>query len=288
MAADAWFEWHADALNRIEKLRKPDSTQSQRVRIAILDSGIELSKDQRDMFDFEPNIKYCTWVEEGNMEWKDEVGHGTHLAVLLRKIAPNAIIHVARVFKKRPHVEKSAKNIAAAIRYAVDDWKVNIIVISFGFGSRNEIVSDAIKHAAFNDVLMFAAASNDGKNRPDGVAWPAIESNVICVHSGDGYGNPSSFTPSPKENMRIMVLGESVRSAWPPNLGLPGDVKDMSGTSCAAPVAAGVAALILDYARGFLSQQEWGALRRIDSHWGLFDSKRDESWIQGEIKGFLS
>ncbi|EHK26381.1 uncharacterized protein TRIVIDRAFT_63697 [Trichoderma virens Gv29-8] len=320
LAADAWFEWHADALNRIRKLRKPDSIQSQSVRIAILDSGIELSKDQKDMYDLEPRIRYRTWVEEDNTEWKDDVGHGTHLAVLLRKIAPNAIIHVARVFKKRPDVEKSAYDIAAvrtylgqrgyyAIRYAVDDWKVNIIVMSFGFGSRNETVYDAIKYAAFNDVLMFAAASNDGKNRPDGVAWPAIESNVICVHSGDGYGNPSSFTPSPKENMRIMVLGECVRSAWPPNLGLPGNVKDMSGTSCAAPIAAGVAAFILDYARGFLSQQEWESLRRIDSmrrmferlkdpdnhtgywwikHWGLFDSKRDESWIQGEIKGFLS
>ncbi|KAF3074304.1 Major intracellular serine protease [Trichoderma lentiforme] len=307
LAAEAWFEWHTDALNRIEKLRKPEATEPRRVKIAILDSGIELSKDQKDMYDVEPKIKYRSWIEE-DTEWKDDVGHGTHLAVLLRKIAPNAGIHVARVFKKRPHVEKSAQIIAEAIRHAVDGWKVDIIVMSFGFGSRNEIVYDAIKHAAFNDVLMFVAASNEGKNRPGGVAWPAIESNVICVHSGDGYGNQSSFTPSPKENMRLMVLGECVRSAWPPKLKLPGDVKDMSGTSCAAPIAAGVAAVILDYARGFLSQQEWGTLHRTDSmrrmferlkdpdnhtgywwvqHWGLFDSNRDESWIQGEIKGFL-
>ncbi|KAM0455083.1 hypothetical protein ACHAPV_007972 [Trichoderma viride] len=303
-AADAWFEWHTDALNRIEKLR---DTGSQRVRIAILDSGIELSQDQKDMYDANPRFKYRSWVGE-DAEWKDDVGHGTHLAVLLRKISPNAVIHVARVFKKRPHVEKSAQNIAEAIRYAVDEWKVDIVVMSFGFGSKNEVVYDAIKYAAFNDVLLFAAASNDGKNRPDGVSWPAIESHVICIHSGDGYGNQSSFTPSPKENMRIMVLGECVRSAWPPNLNLAGDNKDMSGTSCAAPIAAGVAAVILDYARGFLSRQEWESLHRVDSmrrmferlkdpdshsgywwiqHWGLFDSKRDESWIQGEIKGFL-
>lgn len=90
---------------------------------------------------------------------------------------------------------------------------------------------------------------------------------------------------------------------------MPGDVKDMSGTSCAAPIAAGVAAVILDYARGFLSQKEWENLHQTDSmrrmferlkdpdshagywwvqHWGLFDSKRDESWIRGEIKGFLA
>ncbi|KAL7919842.1 hypothetical protein ACQKWADRAFT_300209 [Trichoderma austrokoningii] len=304
VAADAWFEWHTDALNRIETLR---DNGSQRVRIAILDSGIELSRDQKDMYDTDPGFEYRSWVGADG-EWKDDVGHGTHLAVLLRKIAPNAAVHVARVFKKKPHIDKSAQNIAEAIRYAVDEWKVDIIVMSFGFGSRNEAVYDAIKYAAFNDVLMFAAASNDGKNRPDGVAWPAAESHVICIHSGDGYGNQSSFTPSPKENMRIMVLGECVWSAWPPNLNLPGDNKDMSGTSCAAPIAAGVAAVILDYARGFLSRQEWESLHRIDSmrrmferlkdpdshsgywwiqHWGLFDPKRDESWIQGEIRGFL-
>ncbi|KAL6695706.1 peptidase S8/S53 domain-containing protein [Trichoderma pleuroticola] len=307
LAADAWFEWHTDALNRIEKLRRPGATESQRV-IAILDSGIELSKDQKDMYDVEPKIQYRSWIEEGT-EWKEDVGHGTHLAVLLRKVAPNAIIHVARVYKKRPHVEKSAQSIAEAIRYAVDDWKVDIIVMPFGFGSRNDIVYKAIKHAAFKDVLMFAAASNDGKNRPGGVAWPAIDSHVICVHSGDGHGNQSSFTPSPKENMRIMALGECVRSAWPPKLKLPGDVKDMSGTSCAASIAAGVAAVILDYARGFLSQKEWETLHQTDSmrrmfeslkdpdnhagywwvqRWGLFDSKRDESWIRGEIRGFLA
>lgn len=63
------------------------------------------------MYDANPRFEYRSWVGE-DAEWKDDVGHGTHLAVLLRKISPNAAIHVARVFKKRPHIEKSAQNIA--------------------------------------------------------------------------------------------------------------------------------------------------------------------------------
>lgn len=63
------------------------------------------------MYDTNPRFEYRSWVGE-DAEWKDDVGHGTHLAVLLRKIAPNAAIHIARVFKKRPHVEKSTQNIA--------------------------------------------------------------------------------------------------------------------------------------------------------------------------------
>lgn len=180
--------------------------------------------------------------------------------------------------------------------------------MSFGFGEEHKSLYDSIKHAAYNGVVMFAAASNDGKNRPGGVAWPAKDMNVICVHSGDGHGTPSRFTPSPQDSMKIMVLGECVNSAWPQKLKSPGDHKLMSGTSCAAPIAAGIAALILDCARGFLTQQEWERLRRADSmrrmfermkdpnpytgywwikHWEWFDSKRAEGWIHGEIRGIL-
>ncbi len=188
----------------------------------------------------------------------------------------------------------------------MDEWKVDIIVMSFGFGREIDTLSDAIDHAASEGVLMFAAASNDGKNRPSGPAWPASKTGVICVHSADGYGNPSLFTPSPQDSMRIAVLGECVRSAWPEKLKVPNHHKFMSGTSCAAPIAAGIAAVILDYARGFLDEQEWKRLRRYDSmrrmfkeysdntngywwikHWALFEPERDESWIQGEIRRFL-
>ncbi|KAI8298120.1 Subtilisin DY [Colletotrichum sp. SAR11_59] len=64
-----------------------------------------------ELYDFEPRIKYKSWVD-GHAEWRDDVGHGTHLAILLRKVAPNAEIHMARVFKSRPKGDKSALIIA--------------------------------------------------------------------------------------------------------------------------------------------------------------------------------
>jgi hypothetical protein len=99
--AISWFEWHDDARSRIAELRVPSVSDSRRVKVAILDSGIQLSPSNKDMYDFEPMIQYKSWVDQ-SAEWRDDAGHGTHLAVLLRKIAPDAILHVARVFKKRP------------------------------------------------------------------------------------------------------------------------------------------------------------------------------------------
>ena len=109
-AAATWFEWHNDALSRIAQLRYSRASDARQVKIAILDSGIELSQDAEDMYDCEPRIRYKSFLDQ-DTKWKDEVGHGTHLAILLRKIAPNAVVHVGRVFKKEP-TEGSANNIA--------------------------------------------------------------------------------------------------------------------------------------------------------------------------------
>ncbi|RTE84122.1 hypothetical protein BHE90_001332 [Fusarium euwallaceae] len=307
--ATKWLKWHNNALARIQADRRAANVPNpQRVKIAILDSGIDLSDDHRLLYNTDSQIIYRNWIDEGQ-EWEDDVGHGTHLAILLRKIAPEAVIHVARVFKKKPSISRSADKIAEAVTHAVDEWKVDMIVMSFGFGVRHKALENAIKHATDKDVLIFAAASNDGKNRPDEAAWPASRMDVFCVHSADGLGNPSTFTPSPQDNMRIMVLGESVQSAWPSKFKAKGDQKHMSGTSCAAPIAAGIAAVVLDYARGFLSEDEWRQFRRYESisrmfkrlsdtknpsgywwvkHWTLFDDRQeDAAWIRGEIKRYL-
>jgi hypothetical protein len=100
-AGSAWFDWHNNALARIGHLRHSAISDNQRIKIAILDSGIDLSQHCLEIYNTEPKIQYRSWVDN-NPVWTDEVGHGTHLAVLLRKIAPNAIVHVGRVFKKKP------------------------------------------------------------------------------------------------------------------------------------------------------------------------------------------
>jgi hypothetical protein len=177
-------------------------------------------------------------------------------------------------------------------------------VIAFGFPDEHDCIIEEIGYAAFKNVLIFAAASNDGKNRPDRIAWPARDSRVFCVHSGDGTGTPSTFTPHAVEDKTIMVLGECVQSAWTSHLNGTSDSRLMSGTSCAAPIAAGIAALVLDYARSFLTTVEAEKFRRKDPMRRFFDrmqvsgrhydywwicpwlifAEDDANWIKGEIR----
>ena len=79
------------------------------IKIAILDTGIDLSDNHKEQFDYYPKFTYRNFIEDQPLEWKDEHGIGTHLAVLLRKIAPRAAIHVARVYEKKPDAAESER-----------------------------------------------------------------------------------------------------------------------------------------------------------------------------------
>jgi subtilisin family serine protease len=157
-----------------------------------------------------------------------------------------------------------------AIRYAVDTWKVDIISMSFGFQRRVIEIRSAISYAYKEGVIMLAAASNGGGN--SGIAWPAQLSEVICIHASDSKGNKANFTPDISLHAdNFSVPGTYVRSCWPSHLNQGIHVLK-SGTSCSTPIAAGIAALLLEIAGFYLSRQkdiaaedelDWQSLRSV-------------------------
>lgn len=136
--------------------------------------------------------------------------------------------------------------------------------MSFSFDFDQGVISDAIKHAYVANVLMFAAARNDGGNF--GVAFPARHKDVICISATDGDGIASSFSPpvfDPGDNFATLGEGLMLHS-------LEGDLISMDGTSYATPIAVSMASLVLEYVRE-----------------NFPDGKKDEveRWLKGSPDG---
>ncbi|KAL9105841.1 MAG: hypothetical protein Q9227_009049 [Pyrenula ochraceoflavens] len=247
--------WMDNLLSSIYHYVDPNFDLAEPVRIAILDSGLDpenpfLIEDQQLA---NPRIKEARSFVHGTgpHDIQDEIGHGTHALGLVLKVAPCAEIYVARIARRETLDPNTYDDIAKARAslYQINQWKVDIISMSFGIRDYHELMSTAISNALNKRTLLFAAASNDGANL--GRAFPAQYPSVFCIHSTDGNGNPSNFNPTASEtDVNFSLLGEHVSSHWPAGMnGHDQTVNVMSGTSVATPIAAGLAASVLSFVR---------------------------------------
>jgi hypothetical protein len=128
-------------------------------------------------------------------------------------------------------------------------------------------IQDAVDYASSKKALVFAAASNNKANEENPIGYPArVKEYVVCINSSSGQDVRSSFSPhgqAGREN--FSTVGESVEAAWPLELNNGHNLKRQSGTSCATPIAAGIAALILEYSRqiGFPKIQHSQHLKQL-------------------------
>ncbi|KAI0547717.1 peptidase S8/S53 domain-containing protein [Xylaria curta] len=251
--------------------QKREFWPTQPVKVAILDSGFALSGTARKaMSPYLSRIKsHKTFTTEfpnpKNPQEKlaaldDLVGHGTTVAYQLTKTCPSADIYIAKVTvaesaDKKAVLDKGA--VARAIRHAAmpaieGGWGVDVINMSFGWDESElpwtaaavDGVSGAIEFADKKGVLLFAAASNYGLTERNDVFYPARDSRVISVDAEDGLGNPASFA------LRSVTGGGGFRYCAPGlSVESPVSAVPMCGSSFACPVAAGVAALILEFVR---------------------------------------
>ncbi|KAM7185093.1 hypothetical protein V8F33_012602 [Rhypophila sp. PSN 637] len=245
-----------------------------RIRIAVIDTGIDFTHAGIRKAKDQGRIKeeWCqSWVGADAKDEDNEL-HGTNCAYLLHKAAPEADIYVAKVFNQNTFKFYEAENIAKAIKHAANTWNVDIISISFGLRkpaarddadeAEKQLARDKYEElakeieTAIRDAsprLIFAAASNSGKNDPR--AFPASDAPwVICVHASEGNGKDGGINPEIQSGFNFMTLGMGLdlmkRENFVKNGGERSRFKSVvkSGTSFATPIAAGIAATVLDLA----------------------------------------
>jgi len=196
----------------------------------------------------------------GNNDVSKRAEHGTHVSgiigaarnnnVGINGIADNILIMPIR---NTPMGDESDKDVANGIRYAVDNG-AKIINMSFGkeFSPQKEVVDAAVKYAQEKGVLIIHGAGNDNKNTDYFYSFPSallqdgsVSSNWIEVGASSVYTDeklPATFSNYGETSVDIFAPGVDIFSTLPDNA-----YDTRSGTSMAAPVVSGVAALLLSY-----------------------------------------
>lgn len=177
--------------------------------------------------------------------------HGTMVAGVIAACAATAgeLPRPVKILSVRaiPEGDEYDRDVAAAIRYAVDNG-AEVVNMSFGkyqSPHRDEVLA-AMKYARRRDVLLVMASGNDGADVDDRPIFPACRDakgrrmeNQIVVGASTPDGRVASFSNYGAESVDLLAPGENVRSTAP-----EGGYDTAQGTSIAAPVVSGVAALL--------------------------------------------
>lgn len=194
--------------------------------------------------------------------------HGTHVAGIIAAARGNGVgmdgvASDVRIMSIRcvPDGDERDKDVANSIRYAVDNG-AKIINMSFGkkYSWDKKVVDDAVKYAESKGVLLIHAAGNDGANIDEVTHYPAKKfegkgeaSNFIDVGALSWKPDQKIVAPFSnygKKTVDFFSPGVEIYSTTPKN-----SYRDASGTSMAAPVAAGVAAVLKSYYPTLTPQQ---------------------------------
>ncbi|WP_317245742.1 S8 family serine peptidase [Flavobacterium amniphilum] len=155
------------------------------------------------------------------------------------------------------------KDIAAAIRYAVDNG-AKVINMSFGknFSLHKDWIKEAFNYAESHNVLLVHAVGNDGISIDESPFYPNDYNydnkgevcgnfiNVGSINSNYGEKMVSYFSNFGKKNVDLFAPGENIYTTIPEN-----KYDFDSGTSLAAPMVSGAAALIWSYYPNLTVQQ---------------------------------
>ena len=192
-------------------------------------SGVDLVDGDNQPLDVGDNVD-----NDGDKLVDEMVGHGTLVASIVLRVAPEATILPIRVLDS----DGGSTNFRLIDGiYTAVDRGADIINISLGTLAESQQLRAAIDEARAAGVLIIAAAGNDAADQaryPAGFSGPgavsvAATTNADIVAEFSNFGEAISFT----------APGDPVVGATP-----GGQFGSARGTSFSAPLVAGAAALL--------------------------------------------
>jgi thermitase len=238
----------------------PDSTlnfttaqlisQGEGATVAVLDTGAQLDHPalkarfagvpKYDFVDDDTDPSEPRLAKTEQQRSQEVVGHGTHVAGIVKLVAPQAQIMALRVLDRQGY--GTTFHVAEAIAYA-DANDADVINLSLGTPSWSILLREKVDEAIGHGVVVVAAAGNYNSVLPQYPAsnfLPAAldKDGLLAVTSVSAAENKSDFANYGKW-VDIVAPGEEILSTYPVN-----KYAYWSGTSMSTPFVSGEAALI--------------------------------------------
>ena len=225
------------------------------VNVAVLDTGVLANHP-----DLTNRIAQCKDFTSPktpviNDKCEDKNGHGTHVAGTIAAdggsdgkgiygVVPEANLFAYKVCGTNGSCWSD--DIAFALKTAADN-NVNVVNLSLGSDTESTLIKDAITYAVSKNVLVVAAAGNDGPY-VGSIDYPGANPNVIAVGAFDsifdiaewssrGLNSESKSYVVEEKDIEFAAPGVNIESTWK-----DGGYVILSGTSMATPHVAGLAA----------------------------------------------
>lgn len=244
-------QWALTKVQAEKAWQRAGNRGSRNVLLAVIDSG----SDYRHK-NLAPNMVPGYDFAKDDADPMDETsgknpGHGTHCAGIIGAtglidggvigISPELSIMPIRFLNKNGSGDLNDG--IKAIDYAIEK-KVQVISASWGASiSRAEArpLIEAVERAEKAGIVFVVAASNDGKNNDSTEVYPAKAgtSNAIAVAASGPLDKKPRWSNFGRATVHLSAPGEGIMST------LPNDkYGNLSGTSMATPLVAGLVALI--------------------------------------------
>jgi len=252
-------EWHLETIQALEAWEVTIGTPS--TIIAVLDSGVnsahpDLSGRVLPGYDFVNN----------DSDAGDDFGHGTAVAGTLVARGNNGLgvagvaygCSVLPVKVMDQFGSASHSTIALGIEYAVQHG-ARIVNLSLGGDWPSSTLQNAINYAWSNNVVVVAAAGNNGSTVPQ---YPGACEHVLAVASSEPDDSRSPFS-NYGSYVALFAPGDDI---WTTQKDLANPYGAWRGTSFSSPVVAAVAALALSLNPSLSNTQIVDLLKQTSDH----------------------
>ncbi|MCX6113400.1 MAG: S8 family serine peptidase [Proteobacteria bacterium] len=209
--------------NSIPKIifSKPAIKSKKNIIVAVIDTGIDVNhRELKGSLWTAKDGKKNGWnFVDNNNNVNDDIGHGTHIAGIIKSSNANITLMILKYYDSRSDSQKNAfENSLKAIRFAIDNRADIINYSGGGRGSSSQELA-LLKEAESKGIIVVTAAGNESSDIDTTPYYPASYrlSNIISVAFLDGKGKLAKESNYGASTVDVAAPGEDIYSTLPGN-----------------------------------------------------------------------